>query len=55
MVNSPGSRLNSIYLLGSDKLLTDMQPGSRVTRTFSGVEKPFLVSNLAFKAVTTEK
>ena len=39
---------------GSDKL-TDMQPGSWLTRAFSGVEKPFLFPDLAVKAVKTEK
>ena len=54
--NSPGSRANNIYSPGSDKLTelqvymsTSCQPGRRVTRAFSGVDKFFLFSDLAVK------
>ena len=59
--NSPGSRANNIYSSGSGKL-TEVQlymsasckPGSRVIRAFSGVEKPFVSSDLAVKAAKSE-
>ena len=54
MGNSTGSRANNINFPGSDKLtevqfymLTSCQPGSRVIRALSGVEKPLLFSDLA--------
>ena len=43
MDNLPSSHANNIYLPGSDKLTI----GSRVTRVFSEVKKPFLFSDLA--------
>ena len=54
MDSSPGRHANNIYSHGSDKLngvklyiSTSCQPGSRVIRAFSKVEKPFLFSDLA--------
>ena len=58
---SPGSSANNIYSPSSDKLTevqlymsTSCQPGSRVVRAFSDVEKPFLFSDLAVKAPKSE-
>ena len=52
--NSPGSRSNNIYAPSNDKLTevqlymsTSVQQGSRVIRTYSDVETPFLFSDLA--------
>ena len=46
-----------MYSPGNDKLTevllymsTSCQPGSRVIRAFSDVDKPFLLSTLAFEA-----
>ena len=48
--NSPGSFPNNIHTLSSDKVTevqfymsTSCQPGSRVIRAFSDVEKPFFI------------
>ena len=59
--DSPGSCANNIYSPGSYKLTevqvfmsTSCQPGSRVIRAFSDVEKPFLFSVLVVKAAKSE-
>ena len=57
-----GSRANNIYSPGSDKLIevqlymsVSCQPGSRVIRAFSDVEKPFLFADFAVEAAKIRK
>ena len=59
--NSPGSRANNIYSLGTDKLnevqlymSNSCQPGNRVIQAFRDVEKPVLISDLAITAAKSE-
>ena len=61
MGDSPGSRANNMYSVGSDKstevqlyMSTLYHTGSPVIRAIPGVEKPFLFSNLAVKAAKSE-
>ena len=60
MGNSPGSRANNIYSHGRDEtdvrlcVSTSCQPGSRVIRAFSDIEKIFLFSGLAVKDAKSE-
>ena len=60
--NSSDSHANNIYSPSSDKLTevelymsTSCQPGSRVIRGFSDIEKPSLFSDLVVKAAKSEK
>ena len=59
--SSPGSHANNIYLPGSDKLTevqlymsTSCQPGSRVIRAFSDLNKDFFISCLAALTAKSE-